>query len=190
MGLGGGGAGGGAQGSEFPFPAARERAGGEGRGRGAPRAEGEGRGGERGHLSGSAQDFLSLPPPGICPGAALSSPGTLWSDVQTPQSQRSGTHVMPAFPCSHTQLRLVRPRPLACPSQGALNPLPAGRRTVLPSIWPPPMMPVWCPQPMPGRTRRPLLPNLSITCIALLLLTCDFQGPNLLARASHSRAVS
>ena len=132
MGLDGGGAGGGAQGSEFPFPKRRQVERG---GAGEPQ-ERQGRGGERGASLGLCSE-LPAPRPRICPGTALSSPGTLWTGVQTPQSQCPGTRVMPAFPCSQTQLLPVRPRPLACPSQGALNPLAAGRRTFLPSVWPP-----------------------------------------------------
>lgn len=188
--LGGAGAGGGAQGFEFPFPTARERAGGKGRGKGAPGAEGEGRG--KGGISRALLRTLSPPPHPhrhLPRRSAVQSRHTL---VGCPDSPVSA----PRNPCD----ACVSLRPNSAPSgpappprlplPGSPEPAGPGRRTVLPSIWLPPIMPVWCPRPKPGRTRRPLLPNLSITCIALLLLTCDFQGPNPLARASHSRAVS
>ena len=110
----------------FHFP--QPERGQVGRGGAREPQERKGRGGERG-ASPVLCSGLSLrhpTPTGICPGAALSSPGTLWSGVQIPQSQRPGTRVMPAFPCGQTQLRPVRPRPLACPSQGVLNPLAQG----------------------------------------------------------------
>ena len=132
VGLGGGGAGGGAQGFEFPFPTARERAGGKGRSKGAPGAEGEGRG--KGGISRALLRTTRPPTPHLPRHSAVQSRHTLDGGPDSPVS-------VPRNPCdacvslqpNSAPSGPAPPRPLACPSQGVLNPLAQGGRQSCPA---------------------------------------------------------
>lgn len=95
----------------------------EGRGRGSPQErKGRGGGGGKGASLGVCSG-LSLPPPPASAQAPRCPVQAHCGQVsRLPQSQRSGTHVMPAFPCSHAQLHLVRPPPPRLPHPGSPEP--------------------------------------------------------------------